>query len=141
MVLIRWLDSFDIGIPDIDAEHRELVDLINAFHEALLDPANASDARDFLGAIYDRISAHFKHEELEMLAREFAEYWPHKGDHERLLDELRDMIAACNDHQPVDADALSIRLERWFSIHFRTFDARLHRMVEPSSGSNPNAQR
>lgn len=126
MVLIQWLDRFDIGIPEIDAEHRELVDLINVFHEHLLDPKHTTDVADFLGTVYARMAAHFKHEELEMLRLEYAEYWPHKGDHERLLDELRAMISAWNEHRPFDGGDLSQRLERWFSVHFQTFDARLH---------------
>ncbi|NJN51463.1 MAG: hypothetical protein HC809_06475 [Gammaproteobacteria bacterium] len=38
--MIQWLDSFAIGIPRIDAEHRELIDLINTSHERLIDPAS-----------------------------------------------------------------------------------------------------
>ncbi len=130
MALIRWLDSFDIGIPEIDFEHRELVGLINACHEHVLDPHDGSDVSDFLGLIYARISSHFTHEELEMMRLEYVEYWAHKADHERLLDELRQTIVSWEQSHTIDDEALSAWLERWFLIHFRTFDARLHRYVD-----------
>ena len=58
----------------------------------------------------------------------------HKGDHERLLDDLRDMM---DDHETARsggddaaADAqLSERLGTWFTRHFQTHDARLHSLL------------
>ena len=130
MALIRWLDSFEIGIPAIDHEHRELVDLINTCHDQLVTDPRSTDVGDFLGRIFDRITAHFSHEEIEMLRLEFPEYWPHKADHERLLDELRSIMSTWNACSDFDDASLASRLEQWFMIHFRTFDARLHRHVE-----------
>jgi len=129
VTLIRWLDSFDIGIPAIDHEHRELVDLINTCHDRLVEDPSGNDVGDFLGRIFDRITAHFTHEEIEMLQLEFPEYWPHKADHERLLDELRDIMNTWSSSNDFDDASLASRLELWFMIHFRTFDARLHRFV------------
>jgi hemerythrin-like metal-binding protein len=129
MTLIRWRDSFNLGIPDVDFEHRELVDLINALHERLQQEEHRDEVEDFLGEIFARISAHFALEERTMVARNFPEYWPHKADHERLLDQLRDIMEGYETAHALDADDLSSRLDSWFSVHFRTFDARFHRFV------------
>jgi hemerythrin len=137
VTLIRWLDSFNIGIPEIDAEHRELVDLINSCHQRLLDPDHDSDVGDFLGLIYTRIEAHFSHEEVAMMRIEFPEYWPHKADHERLLDDLKTIIRDWESSRTLVADHLSKRLERWFTVHFRSFDARLHRFVDQCHTAQP----
>jgi hypothetical protein len=58
------------------------------------------------------------------------EYGPHKADHERLLDDIRDIT---DDHES-DAcfrytDALAENLRAWFVNRFKTRDARLHRML------------
>ena len=129
MTLIRWRDNFNLGIPDVDFEHRELVELINTLHERLQTPERHDEIEDFLGEIFARISAHFALEERTMVARDFPEYWPHKADHERLLDQLRDIMDTYESTNTLDSSVLSRRLDDWFSIHFRTFDARFHRYL------------
>lgn len=50
----------------------------------------------------------------------------HKSDHESLLDQLRDIMDKVEDDGSYDRERLSRDLERWFTEHFRTHDARLH---------------
>ena len=50
----------------------------------------------------------------------------HKADHERLLDDLRDIMDEVAAQDVLDDEALSQRLSAWFGEHFRTHDARLH---------------
>jgi hemerythrin len=56
----------------------------------------------------------------------------HKTDHERLLDEIRDIMDDFAEHEVASAE-LSKRLDAWISRHFKTHDARLHK----APGSHP----
>jgi hemerythrin-like metal-binding protein len=94
-----------------------------------MDEHTHVDVEDFLGEIFARVSAHFALEERTMLTIDYPEYWDHKGDHERLLDDLRDIMERYESKHTLDADDLSRRLDDWFTIHFRTFDARFHHFV------------
>jgi hemerythrin len=85
---------------------------------------------DFLGEIYARISAHFALEESLMRAKRYAHFDEHKADHERLLDEIRDIMDDYEDRRIFDAEQLAQRLGTWFTVHFRTHDARLHRNLD-----------
>jgi len=129
MTLIEWRNEFSLGIPSVDHEHRELIELINTTHARLRAGAQHAEVEDFLGEIFARISAHFALEERTMLLLGYLEYWGHKADHERLLDQLRDIMEDFETSDALDVDALSTRLDDWFTIHFRTFDARLHQRV------------
>ena len=52
-------------------------------------------------------------------------------DHlEALLDDLRDIMDEVEDDGEFDDARLAIDLDRWFSDHFRTHDAKLHRHQE-----------
>ena len=51
----------------------------------------------------------------------------HKDDHERLLEEIHQMIEDYEAGVYVDLDKFSHSLDSWFSTHFREQDARLHR--------------
>ena len=126
MALLHWRDAFNIGIPSVDYEHRHLFAIINALHDKLR-AGDASATEVFLAALHDRIAAHFALEERVMRDRGYRGYAEHKADHERLLDEIRDLMEEqrAGDYRDA-ADRLSERLERWFSVHFGTLDIRFH---------------
>ena len=54
---------------------------------------------------------------------------PLVAEHERLLEDIRDLMDQYEDGEVVDVDAFAVRLDAWFSTHFRTRDARLHRRL------------
>ncbi len=63
MVLIEWKDEFSVGIPDVDHEHQEIIQLINNLHDAMSGENATISVMDFLGEIYAHVSAHFALEE------------------------------------------------------------------------------
>ena len=126
MSLIPWKEEFSVGVAAVDVEHRELIELINDLDAAMQGQATQTAVVEALGEIYARISAHFALEEKIMRDAVYAEYTAHKQDHEALLDGLLDVIDSVDEGGRYDRAALSRDLDRWFSDHFRTHDARLH---------------
>jgi hemerythrin-like metal-binding protein len=126
MALIEWKDHYSVGVPAVDHEHRELIDLINRVHGDLC--AGSSEARiaDSLGDILVAISAHFALEEQFMREHRYDQREAHKAEHERLLDGLRDIMDHYDDDPQASSEVLAKRLDDWFTLHFRTHDARLH---------------
>jgi hemerythrin-like metal-binding protein len=129
MSLIEWRPEFSVGNVAVDHEHRELIDLINSLHEGIREGADREQLTAGLGEIYAQIAAHFALEEKIMRDAGYAYYGPHKEDHESLLDQLTDIIHGVEIGGGFAEDDLSSRLNRWFSEHFRTHDARLHRQL------------
>ncbi len=127
MSLIDWRDEFSVGVDPVDHEHRELIGLINGLDAAMGRGAEHAVVVEALGEIYARIAAHFALEEKVMRDARYAAYASHKQDHEVLLDELSDVIDSVDADGHYDREDLSRTLDRWFSDHFRTHDARLHR--------------
>lgn len=127
MPLIDWREEFALGLPDVDHEHRELIELINETHAKMSAASNPDLVTDFLGEIHARIAAHFALEEKIMRDLRYDGATTHKEDHERLLDEIRDIMDACEQGAGFDSDHLAGRLEAWFTNHFKTEDARLHK--------------
>jgi len=125
MQLIEWKDEYSVGCADVDHEHQELIRHLNELHESLTD-YDADKVVDFLGEIYSEISAHFALEEKIMRERDYHEYADHKEDHERLLDEIADIMDDVDQGEDYDPGILSSRLKNWFGVHFSSFDARLH---------------
>ena len=127
MTLLEWRDSYGIGIEEVDHEHRELIGLINSLHAALGPDRSAARVEAFLGEVLSDISAHFALEEKVMRARRYDALTDHKADHERLLDELRELMDEQADGIALDDQRFAARLSQWFGGHFATHDARFHR--------------
>jgi hemerythrin-like metal-binding protein len=127
MTLLRWQPNFTIGIAEVDHEHRTLIDLINRLHDALGERRSGERVEAFLGEIFADIAAHFALEEKVMRERRYDALAEHKADHERLLDDLRDLMDEQAQGLPLDDKQFGARLAEWFSRHFQTQDARFHR--------------
>ena len=129
MSLIEWKEQYSLGVPAVDHEHRELIELINELYASVKGPDTDTTVMDFLGELYARIAAHFALEEKIMRDSGYDEYQDHKSDHERLLDDVRDLMDDYEDGVYVDVELFGKRLDEWFSEHFRTRDARLHSKI------------
>lgn len=132
MALIDWKPDFSVGIDDVDHEHQELIALINEVYDTLQrEGVTKEQVSAGLGEIHAKIAAHFALEEYIMQQAQYDRLAEHKADHELLLDDIIAII------ERYEADAyfkyeaeLSKHLRDWFTVHFRTHDARLHALFD-----------
>ncbi|HUT51360.1 MAG TPA: bacteriohemerythrin [Alphaproteobacteria bacterium] len=131
MALIEWKQEFSVGIDDVDHEHQEMVALINELYgELKAGQASKEKVSGFLGEIHAKIAAHFALEEHIMQQARYDRAAGHKADHDLLLDDIGDIMERFEaDRYFKYEDVLSEHLRDWFTVHFRTHDSRLHKMV------------
>jgi hemerythrin len=127
MSVLQWRKEFSVGIEEVDHEHRELIELIRSLQQRLRQGADTDEVIDVLGEIYALIAAHFALEEKMMRQTHYPAFADHKEDHETLIDDLRDIMDEVEDDGILDESRLTDDLDRWFSDHFKTHDAKLHR--------------
>ncbi len=126
MTLIEWREEYSTGIPGVDHEHQELINLINTAYEMLGDTADKNGIISCLGDIYGSISSHFALEERWMEQHNYEDYEAHRADHERLLDEIGEITDDVEASTKLDTERLRERLNNWFLAHFKTHDTHLH---------------
>jgi len=130
MALLQWKEHYSVGVDAVDHEHKELITLINRLHDELMAKGEELSIRGFFGDLFKGISAHFALEERFMRERHYDQLDQHKADHERLLDEIRDIMDEFEGREIASAE-LGAKLDAWFSRHFETHDARLHKALGP----------
>ena len=128
MTQLQWSDDFSVGVASIDHEHKELISLINEICQTL-ETESKENRDELLGDLFAMISAHFALEEKIMRDKAYDRFQEHKADHENLLDDLREIMDSHDDSGQTSAEKLVESLNKWFSIHFKTEDARLHRVL------------
>ncbi len=131
MAPIEWKPEYSVGNPSVDHEHQELIDLVNQTASTILDNEPEANIQDSFGDLLRAITAHFALEEQQMKAYGYDQRTQHKQHHERLLDDLRDIMDDEETAPDKTAERLAATLEAWFADHFKTHDARLHDRLGP----------
>ena len=105
MALINWDESLSVGIPGLDEQHRQLINLLNELNDAM----KAGKAKDILSTVLkeviDYTAYHFSTEERHMDTVAFTGTFNHKMEHKKLIDKALSL------HKDVDAGKLMVTIE------------------------------
>ena len=63
MPIFTWSDSYSVGAPGIDAQHKKLFDMINNLHEAMGQGKGKEALGKILDGLMDYTRVHFSDEE------------------------------------------------------------------------------
>lgn len=83
-------ESYTIGMQSIDAEHGELMALINQIHEALHTPTPQDEVKELFQRLAACASTHFWQEETQFVETGYLDATPHARQHENLK-----MVLSC----------------------------------------------
>jgi hemerythrin len=134
MARIDWTDEFKMGLPAIDADHRQLLDITNEF----LDAAEGAASADHLAAIMERLIErtrdHFTAEEQLLDRHHYPQLVTHKAEHERLITHAENLQAKLVGAAQADnggrvALETADYLKHWLIDHIRHEDKPYRRFV------------
>ena len=122
MALITWEPSIMVGVPDIDKQHKRLVDLINELHAAMAK----GQGRDVVGRVVDALVSytkeHFGFEERLMEQAGIAGLAVHKAQHKKFVDQLAGFRDRYNSGAiNLSTDVLNF-LSNWLTEHIAKTD-------------------
>jgi hemerythrin-like metal-binding protein len=133
MNLMTWSDHFVSGIDPVDAQHRALIDMINAAAPHLA--SGGDDAKREVGPLLDKLinyaATHFKFEETLMQQVHVApEYFAqHCRTHETFVDEVLLMRQQYETGGNLSGSELLHFLTSWLTFHILSEDKRMARQV------------
>jgi len=127
MARIEWTDEYKLGLPAIDADHEQLLDLCNEFLDAAQACASIAQLAGTLEKLILRTRAHFVAEERMLDRHGYPGLAIHKAEHERLLVQAETLKARYEDaaHQD-EVSTVTVEtaefLQVWLLDHIRTND-------------------
>lgn len=86
--LCAWTNAYSIGIPEIDAQHMELVDIMNRLWDALIRRAEHGETTALIEALERYCVAHFRAEETMMQVAAYPDIDRHKHAHAQFVGEI-----------------------------------------------------
>lgn len=81
MPFMIWSDNFLTGIADIDAQHQELIGIINRLHDAVQSGSEMKANIAILEHLAEYAQRHFDREEALMESADFPGLNDHKAQH------------------------------------------------------------
>ncbi len=119
MATITWKEFYSVGDPSIDAQHQQIVGIIND----LFDAMEKKSAQEVVKPILDRLVKytfeHFKHEEEVMAAAEYPDLVEHKALHDKIRQKTLDLQENADF---VTGHNLLAFLKDWWLGHIQTED-------------------
>ena len=85
---LYWTRELEIGVEEIDSQHRELFERIERLVAACQGRKGAADLKPLLGFLLEYMDRHFRTEEELMLRRGYPERERHAGLHSSFLEHL-----------------------------------------------------
>ena len=122
MALITWTNELSIGINSIDAQHKNLIKMINALNDALID----GTANDMIHEIFNELvkytSVHFDYEEKLFEQYNYKESASHNAEHRALKEQVRDLQKKMEDGDFMISIEVMFFLKSWLTDHILKTD-------------------
>jgi hemerythrin len=121
MALI-WKNEYSVGVPEMDLQHRKLVDLLNQLEEAM----GKGKGKEIIGKILNELvrytQTHFTNEEFLMLSHKFPELSAHKLEHMKLTQRVLQFKADFDAGKVTLTIPILNFLEDWLVNHIQGVD-------------------
>jgi len=120
-----WDKTLSVEVPEIDDDHRKLVDLFNLLNRAVAN----EESRDYTEALLDELISctiwHFKHEERLMLQYGYQGLEEHRLEHAELVDSAKALQQKfLSGGSPTSSEDIEF-LEHWLTGHIYGADMEL----------------
>lgn len=124
VTVFAWKEEYSVAIPEIDAQHRQLVTILEDLHRAM----RKAEGTTVLGSILDRLqqyaAEHFATEERLFKKYHYPEEQEHKREHESFLAKLSSFQKAHGRGEKLASSELMQFIENWFVDHMQATDYR-----------------
>ena len=122
-----WDESYSIGIPSVDEEHKKLLAMVNRFLKAL----HTKDEKKTIALTFDNLieytEEHFANEEVLMAKHKYPGLKEHKKEHKELAMQVVEMN---KDKEYIFPDTIADFLISWLTNHILSSDKKYAEYIE-----------
>lgn len=130
---MTWRDSFALGIPQIDKQHKELCDQIDKLFEAGSRGKGADEVMNVLNFLESYTIRHFSDEEKLQQQIKYPQYQQHKAQHAEFVAKIAKMKKEATEKGVNVALVISLNqmISNWLIEHIKSVDADYAKYYKP----------
>lgn len=118
----QWDEKYNIGIKEIDMQHRRLVQMVNELYSAMYAGEGRDVLGDVLGGLLLYTKIHFQTEERFMKKHNFPEFISHQQIHEKMKTRVLELKKKFEEGKISNPVQISNFLKAWLIKHILKTD-------------------
>ncbi|MCX6625449.1 MAG: bacteriohemerythrin [Acidobacteria bacterium] len=122
-----WRPSYSVGDPDIDAQHQQLIRMIDTLHGSMVSKRGDDSLAGLLAELIEYTHTHFLHEERLMIQTGYPSALSHRNEHDRLRKAVMDFQKDLEAGKAMISVRLMSFLKNWLIGHIQSSDRELGR--------------
>lgn len=132
---IEWTPDLSVGVVEVDTQHQELFNRINALMEACSQGKGREHVTQIINFLGEYTITHFSTEEKLMAAHNYPEFDEHKKLHDLFIESFMNLKKKLEDEGP--GGHIVIETNRvvvtWLNGHIRNVDKKLGAFLNSKS--------
>jgi len=128
---MEWKKDFEVGLHDIDEQHKELFNIINNLMESINSGRGRQEIEKVLKFLQDYVVDHFKKEEGYMKKFNYPGYANHKDQHDLFIANYNSINRFFEAWGASDGlvDMINRWVSNWLSDHILKVDKELGNFI------------
>ena len=122
MSVVKWRDSYNVGVEQFDQEHHRIVDLINLMFEAVRDKSSKDVVEKICQDVLSYTEYHFANEEQALREIKYPNLEEQLSEHARLRAETQRLQEIIKDRFPEGTVEFYHFLREWLIQHILESD-------------------
>ena len=122
VTFFKWNDSLSLKIPEIDEQHKKLVDIINLLYEAFMDQTANERIPEIIHELNQYADYHFTTEEKYFDRFNYEQTEVHKKEHEKYIDKMKEFEEKYNRNPKALTYEMMNFLRNWWQDHIQGSD-------------------
>lgn len=122
---MQWEKAFEIGCQMVDAQHQELIGLVEQFEKSIDVDFSGSTLADVLRFIVGYTRYHFQAEEKFMKEISYPELEMHHCKHDELIYEVTQILLKLKRGEKLSPESLLLFLQEWVKKHVLEEDMKI----------------
>ena len=129
---VSWKSSFNIGILEIDAQHRELFSRLDALEQAIASGHGREALIETFRFLDNYVRRHFRAEEELQQLYKYPHLAMHAAEHQAFIARLQELEAQLTTEGPSEklAKHTNSFLTQWLISHVTTTDTKLSGYID-----------
>lgn len=117
LAFLNWSSSYSVGVANLDAEHRQFIDLLNQLYDSVINgTANNAKTAAILDQVYDFAVTHCAHEEELLIAAGYPDIGKTMQEHQYLRDTIETYRQKLTQHGSISMELANFLME-WVLQH------------------------
>ena len=122
MPFLAWTENLSVGVFNLDAQHKRLIELVNQLHDAMVAGQGRTVLQPILNGLVKYTATHFASEEKYMEQTEYTETNAHKSEHHKFTRAVLDFKQRYDTGQTMLTVEVMMFLKSWLVSHIQGSD-------------------